>query len=458
MARSHRPFAACASRLPWPGLLALFLIVPAAVFAMGQFSGNTDESAAINYTNTQPTDPVAQLQKRVDSGQATLTYEPKHGYLASVLKDLHVPIDSQGLVFSRTSLQVDFIAPWTPRALYYNDDVYVGYVQNGPIMEIASVDPNLGAIFYTLKQQPSAHPTFERQGATCLQCHDSASTTGGVPGFIMRSVYSDKFGYPIDTPDGTTTDATPWEHRWGGWYVTGTHAPAPTMGNMMAPMTLHDIGNVPNYIANVKLPTGSVTDLSSKFDTSAYLAPGSDIVALLVLAHQTHVHNLITMANYDTRKALYTEKLADVEMGTTADGQHSPLTMMRVKGAADRLARGMMFARDASFPGPVKGTSGFAEEFQARGPKDRQGRSLRDLDLQTRLFKYPLSYLVYSDDFDALPQLVKGFVYQRIFDVLSGQDKNPDYDEFSAADKKAALDILEETKPDFAAFSSTARQ
>jgi hypothetical protein len=145
-------------------------------------------------------------------------------------------------------------------------------------------------------------------------------------------------------------------------------------------------------------------------------------------------------------------------MGTTADGQHSPLTMMRVKGAADRLARGMMFARDASFPGPVKGTSGFAEEFQARGPKDRQGRSLRDLDLQTRLFKYPLSYLVYSDDFDALPQLVKGFVYQRIFDVLSGQDKNPDYDEFSAADKKAALDILEETKPDFAAFSSTARQ
>jgi hypothetical protein len=171
-------------RLPWAAILAVLLVIPGAVFAMGQF--RTDESAAIDYANSVPTDPVAQLQKRIDSGQTKLTYEPKHGYLASVLKNLNVPISSQGLVFSRTSLQVDFIAPWTPRALYFNDEVYVGYVQNGPIMEIASVDPTLGGVFYTLKQQPNEHPKFERQGATCLQCHDSASTTGGVPGFIMR--------------------------------------------------------------------------------------------------------------------------------------------------------------------------------------------------------------------------------------------------------------------------------
>jgi hypothetical protein len=431
------------------------LLVPAAVFAMGQF--RNDESAAIDYANTTPTDPVAQLQKRIDSGQVTLTYEPKHGYLASVLKNLKVPLSSQGLVFSRTSLQVDFIAPWTPRALYFNDDVYVGYVQNGPIMELAAVDPKLGGVFYTLKQQPSGHPTFERQGATCLQCHDSASTTGGVPGFIMRSVYADKFGYPIDTPDGTTTDSTPWDQRWGGWYVTGTFPPTPTMGNMIAPMAVHDVGNVQNYIRNVTLPTGSITSLDQRFDTSAYLAPGSDIVGLLVLAHQTHVHNLITMADYDTRKALYTEKLSSIQSGVP-DGQHSPLTMMRIKGSAERLARGLLFARLADFPGPVKGTSSFATDFMSRGPKDRQGRSLRDLDLQTRVFKYPVSYLIYSKDFDALPDLVKDIVYERIQAVLTGQDKDPEFAGFSDADRKAALEILQETKPEFAAFrASTAR-
>ncbi|HEY7788870.1 MAG TPA: hypothetical protein VIC33_00005, partial [Vicinamibacterales bacterium] len=192
----HQPSSA---RLPWLGVFAIFVLIPAVVIAIGQSSGgNGGESAAIDYAHTQPTDPIAQLQAKIDSGQVTLTYEPRHGYLASVLKNLHVPIDSQNLVFSRTSLQVDFISPWAPRALYFNDDLYVGYVQNGPIMEIASVDPKLGGVFYTLRQQPSAHPQFERQGATCLQCHDSSSTTGGVPGFIMRSVYSDKFGYPIE--------------------------------------------------------------------------------------------------------------------------------------------------------------------------------------------------------------------------------------------------------------------
>jgi hypothetical protein len=452
---AHESSSSSSARLPWLGMLAILLLIPTIVLAFGQSSGgNVGEDAAIDYANTQATDPVAQLQKKIDAGQVTLTYEPKHGYLASVLKNLGVPIESQGLVFSRTSLQVDFIAPWAPRALYFNDDVYVGYVQNGPIMEIAAVDPKLGGVFYTLDQKPSAHPTFERQGATCLQCHDSSSTTGGVPGFIMRSVYADKFGYPIETQDGTTTDATPWDHRWGGWYVSGAHAAAPTMGNLIAPVAVHDVGNVANYVSRVELPTTSLTNLSSKFDTSAYLSPGSDIVALLVLAHQTHVHNLITQADYETRKALYAEKLVDLQSGADAS-QPSPLTMMRIKGAADRLVRGLLFANEAAFPGPVKGTSRFAESFQARGPRDSQGRSLRDLDLQKRLFRYPLSYLVYSDDFRALPDLVKNMVYERIYAVLTAQDHRVDDSAFSAADRRATLEILEQTSPDFSAFQTT---
>jgi hypothetical protein len=442
-------------RAPWPAIVALLLVVPAAVLAAGQYASSAQgDHSAIDYANTTPMDPVAQLQKKIDSGEVTLRFDPTHGYLGSVLQQLHIPVASQGLVFSRTSLQVEFISPWRPRALYFNDDVYVGYVQNGPIMELASVDPKLGAIFYSLQQQPSAHPTFERQGATCLQCHDSSSTTGGVPGFIMRSVYADKFGYPIETLDGTTTDATPWAQRWGGWYVTGTHASAPTMANMIAPVVLHDIGNVPNYIANVTRPTTSVTDLSKQLDTTPYLAPGSDIVALLVLAHQTHVHNLITEAAYEASQALYDERIAMLESGGDPD-QHSPLTMMRIKGAVDRLVRGLTMAKEAPFPGPVKGTSDFAAEFQKRGPSDSQGRSLRDLDLQTRLFKYPLSYLIYSDDFRALPDIVKNMVYQRIFAVLTGQDHSLDDSGFSAADRETALKILAQTSPDFSAFQTT---
>jgi hypothetical protein len=226
------------------------------------------------------------------------------------------------------------------------------------------------------------------------------------------------------------------------------------MGNMIAPIAVHDVSNPPTYVAGLTLPTGSTTDLASKFDTSAYLAPGSDIVALLVLAHQTHVHNLITQAGYETKKAMYAEKLVDLETGADPS-QPSPLTMMRIKGAADRLVRGLLFAREAPFAGPVKGTSGFAEEFQARGPKDRQGRSLRDLDLQTRLFKYPLSYLIYSDDFRALPDIVKNMVYERIDAVLTGRDHSFDDSDFSAADRRSALEILNQTSPDFSAFQTT---
>ncbi len=52
----------------------------------------------------------------------------------------------------------------------------------------------------------------------------------------------------------------------------------------------------------------------------------------------------------------------------------------------------------------------------------RKGASLRDLDLQTRLFKYPCSYLIYSDGFTQLPRRSRGdVVLQRIRAVLTGE-------------------------------------
>jgi hypothetical protein len=178
------------------------------------------EDSAIAYSKTAATDPVARLQQKIEAGETTLEFDEQRGYLPALLHALEVPVSSQALVFSRTSLQVDRIAPWSPRAVYFNDDVYVGWVQGGPIMEIASVDPKLGAVFYTVDQENRDRPVFQRQARTCLQCHDSSSTDG-VPGLIMRSVVTDRYGYPVSAGTSATTDRTKLEERWGGWYVTG---------------------------------------------------------------------------------------------------------------------------------------------------------------------------------------------------------------------------------------------
>ncbi len=416
-----------------PAAIVLFCVASSAALVAQLPTAAEHESIA--YSKSTPTDRVARLQQQIDAGEVTLEYDAAHGYLPAVLRALKVPVSSQGLVFSRTSLQVDRIAPWTPRAVYFNDDVYVGWVQNGPIMEVADVDPKLGGVFYTLDQQPTDHPRFERQTHTCLQCHDSSSLTGGVPGFIMRSVFTDRYGYPVASGAGATTDRTPLDERWGGWYVTGTMGNLPHKGNVMAPVLAHEVGNVQSYLAkNRFVSEKDVTALDDRFDTSPYLAPDSDAVALLVLAHQTYVHNLITITGYEARKADY------LHSGDAA-----------MQGAAERLVRAMLFVKAAPFAAPVKGTSAFAEEFPKAGPHDKAGRSLRDLDLTSRLFKYPLSFLIYSESFDALPESARGYVFRRLDEILSGKDQSEDFAHLTADDRTAIREILLETKPQFAA-------
>ena len=412
--------------------------------------GAGPEHPAIAYSTSAPTDAVARLQRRIDSGEVTLEWSAARGYLPSVLRHLGVPVSSQGLVFSRTSLQVDHITPWTPRAIYFNDDVYVGWVQEGPVMEIASADPKLGAVFYTLNQQASAHPVFERQTHTCLACHDSSTITGGVPGFILRSVYADRYGYVIaPIGEGATTDRTSIDQRWGGWYVTGPAGGPHHAGNLLSPKLGHEVGSKDAELAKALLtPPGSSSDLSGRFDVAPYLTPRSDIVALMVLAHQSAVHNMMTFAGFEARRALYDEDYLLKEKGG-AGLAHLDITTMHVEGAAERLVRSMLFVGSAPFASPIDKGSSFAADFSARGPKDRAGRSLRDLDLEHRLFRYPLSYLIYSDDFDALPPMTKAYVYRRLRAVLTGQDTRPEFAHLSAPDREAILAILEDTKPDF---------
>lgn len=372
-------------------------------------------------------DPVARLQAKIAAGEVSLTFDEGRGYLPSLLAALGIPTSSQGLIFSKTSLQVDRIAPWSPRAVYFNDDVYVGWVQQGPMIEIASVDPVQGPVFYTLPQTPAERPAFQRETRTCLMCHQSATVTNGVPGLIVRSMLTDRYGYPItDIGRVVTDDRTPIDERWGGWFVTGTHGGTPHAGNVFAPVLSHEVGNAKTYLAKIDLHAGAnVTDLSKRFDTEPYLRPDSDIVALMVLAHQATIHNLITKAQ------------AEAKFG----GQ-------RLQTASEALVKGLLFAGEAPLPSPLQGTSGFAADFAKSSVRDSQGRSLRDLDLKTGLFRYPLSYLIYSESFDALPVAVKTIVSSELRRVLAGENDTPAFAHVTADDRQAILGILQETKPE----------
>jgi hypothetical protein len=390
----------------------------------------------IDYRSENLSDPVALLQKRIDRGEVKLDFEPKHGYLKSVLEKLAIPINSQTLVFSKTSFQYKKISPEYPRALYFNDDVYIGQVHDGKVIEVVSFDPAQGAIFYILDEHQADHPVFQRAELDCTQCHVAVGTRN-VPGVLLRSIYSTRTGTQA-TPSQSfiTGQESPLSERWGGWYVTGTYGSQTHMGNVV----VEDKDN-PEQID--RAAGANLTDLSKKFDTSTVLSGRSDVVAHLVLAHQTQMHNLITLTNYQTRIALYKAGLAaDAKAESIPDD-----VKQQYQKPAEQLVRYLLFTNEAPLEAQVKGDSGYAEEFSARGPRDPQGRSLRDFDLRTRIFKYPCSYLIYNEAFDSLPAQAKQYVYHRLFEVLTGRDQSPEFAGLNGDTRRAIFEILLATKP-----------
>ncbi len=390
-----------------------------------------------------PLIPVLALALRQDrrasdmSGELKLEYTEKWGYLPSLLKHYNIPISSQTLVFSKSSFQLTQIAPDAPRAIYFNDDVYVGWVNHGQYIEVATVDPQTGPVFYTLGQEDDHHyAVLEPQKEQCLVCHDTFQTNTPVPRLLMLSVLPNPDGNALKAAALITNDQSPFRERWGGWYVTGTHGKQQHLGNTIVRARADDIDDMKKFIARMDLSAGAnLTDLSKRFDTKEYLSPHSDIVALMVLGHQTHVHNMITSGVYELRDA--------EEKGLS--GKMNDI----VKDAGERIVRAMLFAGEAPLTEPVLGTSSFAAEFKSQGPRDKRGRSLRELDLQRRLLRYPLSYLVYSKSFDAMPGGLKDYVYRRFREILSGEDTSADFARLSESDRKAIFEILKETKADF---------
>jgi len=397
------------------------------------------EREPISYSKTAPRNRVSRLLDEISTGKKELAHEDHFGYLKPLLKELGIKPSTQTLVFSKTSLQRQKICPQTPRSLFFGDDIYVGFCQQGDVLEISAVDPQLGAVFYTIDQEKSNPPKIVRQTDNCLICHGS-SQTKGIPGHLIRSVFADALGLPILSGGTYRIDHTsPIEQRWGGWYVTGKHGGQKHLGNLVIQGR-----EVPREIDNAA--GQNVTSLEKHIDVRDYVTPHSDIAALMVLEHQAEAHNLITRANISTRQALAYEAALNKDLKNPPTYRW-PSTTSRIKSVTEPLVEYFLFCEEAPLTAKFEGTSGFAAEFSGQGPRDKQGRSLRELDLQRRMFKYPCSYLVYSESFQALPEETKGAILKRLFEVLSGQDKIEKFAHLSAADRQATLEILRDTLP-----------
>ena len=390
----------------------------------------SNDNPAIQYQQP-PNDPVARLAKKLEDGQVKLDYTNGFSYLPALLKYFGMNVDSQILVFSKTSFQATKISPSAPRALYFDDDVAVGFVHDGDVLELAGLDPKQGVNFYTLDIEKADKPEIVRR-SECLQCHQGVATLG-VPGILVSSVYPGADGMPAFRGAAMITDdRSNIEKRWGGWYVTGNTGSMHHMGNAVA----HDRSQP--ELLEVR-GTQNLTSLAGKFDLSRYLAPTSDVVALMTLEHQTRMTNLMTRIGWDARMAMH-------------DGKLDSAAQAKINDEVDEMVTYMLFADEAKLWDPIVGVSTFTKTFPERGPRDKQGRSLRDFDLQKRMFKYPLSYMIYDPAFDGMPDVVKERVYQRLYDVLSGKDQSPQFARLTADDRKNVLAIVRETKPNLPAY------
>ncbi|HYL73245.1 MAG TPA: hypothetical protein VEU96_03520 [Bryobacteraceae bacterium] len=358
----------------------------------GVFTGGLNHPA-IEYATRPLHDPIAELNHKIQDGSVQLRFDGGQGYLRSVLDALHVPIESQMMVFSKTSVQAARINPQNPRSLFFNDAVTIGWVRGG-FVEAAALDPQQGVHFYELQQSETEKPQFQRDDR-CLSCHESLATLG-VPGMLLRSVFTAPDGKAMRRfGDFVSDHRSPLAERWGGWYVTGNLGGIKHMGNA-----------------------------SEKLEIDGYLSPYSDIAALMVFEHQMHMTNLLTRIGWEVRYAVH--ESGDVKSV--------------LRDTARELVDYMMFIDEAPIAGKIQGTSGFTEKFAAQGP-------LRQLDLEHRLMRYPCSYMIYSEAFDSLPVEAKATIYSRMWQILSGQENGARYARLSAADRKAILQILRKTKP-----------
>ena len=382
-----------------------------------------EEDPAIGYFELPTTDRVAHLVAKIKSGSVHLTSSGRSGYLTSLLSALDVPVESQVLIFLKTSLQRQFIDAKIPRVLFFTDDIVGGYIPGAKLIEIAVHDPQQGMIFYAIDQESKLVPIPERRNE-CANCHITLATMA-VTGLLNRSIATREDGRVIPrVANGVVDHRTLANERWGGHYVTGLSGAAHLDNRAFTNVdseTLQDMRPLP--------PLDQV-------DLSAYIFARADADALMVFDHQMHMMNLITRIGWDARVAadqVLTKGLAQ----DNAD--------LLIRSDARELVDYLLFVDEAAPPGEIS-PSAFARQFSQRGPRDRKGRSLYELDLTSWLMRYPCSYLIYSTAFEGLPKAAKAAVYARLWEVLSGKDRDRKYDRLAANNRKAITEILKDTK------------
>jgi hypothetical protein len=393
--------------------------------SLGQFISVDLESEPLQYSKTRPSNRISKLVEALANGSISWKYEDKKEYLVALLEHLNISESSQVLVFSKTSMQVQHISPRNPRAIYFNDDTYVGWIHGSSLVEISTNDPKLGAAFYTLRMTSSA-PRFRQETYQCLGCH-ATTMTKGVPGHTVRSGFPNYDGiFDVKREAFVTDETSDFKERWGGWYVTGDHGDLRHMGNA--------------YLRSGTLDTsrnGNRQSLDEFFDVSNYLTPHSDIQALMILEHQTQMHNTFTRADFSVRSILH-------EHADQDESERAFQLRMIAKEVVDRL----LFCNEFSLSTQIRGSNEFARSFVARGPTDPNGRSLREFDMRTRMFKYPLSYLIYSEAFDALQPVLRNEVCQQLRQILDGENQASEYSHLTNDLRQQIREIVLATKPD----------
>lgn len=392
--------------------------------------------------------PVAALFVQVGRGEATLRHDRHFGYLKSLLAAWDIPVSSQSLVYAKTSLQAGRISPSNPRAIYFNDDVYVAWVRGSSLLEVATTDPDDGAAFYSVQMQPS-RPVVRREGNRCLACHD-LKMTQGVPGHLVRSVMTRSSGVINSLTRSYVTDhSSPFSERWGGWYVTGTLGGMQHMGNAF----LEDEELVPFGAADR-------LDLSADIDPDGWLSLHSDVVALMVLEHQTQMHNLLVRTNRTVREALQADAGSAQPDSVLGSGQgpgrlgaeqRNSEVQKIVREAAREILHYALFSEEALLDQPIVGSSSFAADFASRGPWDSRGRSLREFDLQRRLFRYPCSYVIHSAAFNRLHPALRESVLSQLFNALGTNPSEELAAHLKPQQRQAIREIIRATVADLPA-------
>ena len=407
----------------------MFVVLAGAASASTQPSFQDIDEPPHNYRQRIPQDRFTRLKAALESGEIALDRGNEKAFVVSLLKALDVPVTSQMLVFSTTSLQLSLISPSNPRALYFNEDIYVGYVPRGRI-EIVSLDPELGGIYYLCDIPNETRPFRAERSERCMNCHASEDTRY-VPGIVIKSVIPGPGGGSLDAyRNGETGHSIPFDQRFGGWHVTGRHGITNHRGNVTG-----------------RLSAGNLTTISNvpgaRFSFEKYLVATSDILPQLLHEHQAGFVNRVVEASYRARTALHASK-----------GQLTPSQAAELDEQARIVTRYLLFADEVPLPaGGVEGDAAYKADFLRSRRATSDGTSLKDLDLQTRLFKYRCSYMIYSPVFNGLPSVMKERIYRRLTAALTSTNPDKEYDYLPRAEKETIRRILTATLTDFRADS-----